>query len=277
MTANEEQFDLTPQIDEPLNSFLVVHVHNKSMIYHLTRQVLLDSTITQNTYCFFYHILAKNVNDFNEIYGSFACIIPNMITEADLYLNVNSDALEYIVQYIQTGKIDDENINQSIINEIIDLATMFGMPLLVSQMRSLLLTKDQIDSKIDLFRNGLCLLMELFLHNFKVDNETRNSLFTKNQILINKYIQEHEKTVTDLVLNSYLTKNDALLNLFVVILSNILPFVDTNLEQQESFEEEHPSFGHLDLSNNLDIGKLKELYHQYASIDKSLIELLKRK
>lgn len=282
MTANEEQFDLTPQIDEPLNSFLVIHIHNKSTHYHLTRQVLLDSTITQNTYCFFYHILAKNVNDFNEMYGSFACIIPNAEIEADLYLNVNSDALEHIIQYIQIGKIND-NVNQNTIKEIIDLATMFGMPLLVSQMRSFLPSEDQINSRFDLFRNGICLFVELLLQNLKINKETKKSLLEKSQTIINDYLQEHKQEVTELVFNSYVSKNEALLNFFLVILTNIMisvRFAPDNTESlekmDESFEEEHPSFNQLNSINNLDLEKLKEVYQQYASIDTSLLKLLKR-
>ena len=139
MEDSEEHFDLTPQI-EPVNTFKIVHLHNKSERYHLTRQVLLDSALTQNTYCFFYHILTKNLDEYNEMYGSFACLIARSGIEADLYLNVHLDALEHIVQYIQTGKLDSEDIyinNWKIIDEIIDLATMFGMPTLVSTMRNL--------------------------------------------------------------------------------------------------------------------------------------------
>lgn len=135
-----EQFDLIPQIDEPMNAFKIVHVYNKSKTYHLTRQVLLDSMLTQNTYCFFYHILARNIDDFNQIYGSFACLIDRTMIEADLYLNVDSKALDHITKYIQTTKIDSETIyteDRATIDEIIDLSTMFGMPTLVTMLRNL--------------------------------------------------------------------------------------------------------------------------------------------
>lgn len=133
-----DEFDLAPNIDEPMNSFKIVHLANQTNCYHLTRQVLLDSMLTQDTYCFFYHILAKGVDEFNDDYGSFACLIPRSEIEADLYLNVDGDALQYIVKYIQTTKIDIAEIsnkNSKIIDEIIDLATMFGMPHLVLILR----------------------------------------------------------------------------------------------------------------------------------------------
>ena len=80
-------------MEEQINFFKIVHIHNKSSRYHLTQQVLLDAIVKDSTYSFFYHILAKDVNDFNDFYGSFACIMARSEHEADLYLNVNNDAL----------------------------------------------------------------------------------------------------------------------------------------------------------------------------------------
>ncbi len=137
---DNEIFDLTPQIECPTNSFKIIHIHNRSETYHLTRQVLLDSMLTQNTYCFFYHILSKNVEEFNHIYGSFAFLISRSAIEADIYLNVHPDALNYIVTYIQTTKINIDEIFQKsvkIFDEIVELAIMFGMPLLVSTIRQI--------------------------------------------------------------------------------------------------------------------------------------------
>lgn len=140
MADNDEIFDLTPQIESPTNSFKVVHLHNRSDQYHLTRQVLLDSILTQNTYCFFYHILSKSIDEFNQMYGSFACIISRSTIEADLYLNVDIIALNHIIFYIQTTKIDGQQIcttSHKTVDEIIGLAIIFGMPLLVSTMRQI--------------------------------------------------------------------------------------------------------------------------------------------
>jgi hypothetical protein len=129
--------------NECLNSFGIVHIHNKSMVYHLTRQTLLDSalpiptdeSLTQNTYSFFYDILSFDPKYFNQNYGSFAYIIPRSAEEADLYLNVNPLALDYIINFVQTEKlslVDDREIDQ-----IVDLATIFAMPDLVEQLRKI--------------------------------------------------------------------------------------------------------------------------------------------
>lgn len=137
MSDTEEQFNLVPQIDAPMNTFKVVHFSNKSSKYHLTRQVLLDSVLTDNPYCFFYHVLAKNTDEFNEMYGLFACLIPRNQSEAEIFLNVNADALNYIIDYVQTGKIpiDTSKNNPDMIHDLIDLATMFGMPSLVAHVK----------------------------------------------------------------------------------------------------------------------------------------------
>lgn len=147
---SEENFDLSPQIGDPGNAFLLVHVHNRSTVYHMTRQTLLDSIITQDTYCFFYHIVAKSALEFNKMYGSFAYLMWKNTTEANLYLNVDSEALEHIIKYIQTGKINVSD-NKSI-DEIIDLATMFGMSNLVAMLRmDDKLNKGTLDKILDEF------------------------------------------------------------------------------------------------------------------------------
>ena len=193
MTDNEEQFDLTPQIDEPMNTFRVVHLHNKSAVYHLTRQVLLDSALTQNTYCFFYHILTKNSDEFNEIYGSFACLIGRSRIEADLYLNVHPDSLENIVQYVQTGKLNGEDIysnNWETIDEIIDLATIFGMPTLVSTMRNLHPNEEKIKNVLNVIKYISHSILELY--NKHID-QTYD--IEKNMELINNFIEENTEQI----------------------------------------------------------------------------------
>ena len=138
-----ETLDFTSEQNIDLNDFKIIHIHNQSQTYHLTRQVLLDSVLTQDTYSFFYHILLLDTSIFNEDYGSFACIIDRTSHEADLYLNVNPDALHHIINFIQTGKIDclsiynKDNKDKILVNEIFDLATMFAMPNLVDKFREI--------------------------------------------------------------------------------------------------------------------------------------------
>ncbi|XWV26098.1 hypothetical protein QJ857_gp0982 [Tupanvirus soda lake] len=195
MTDNEEQFDLAPQIDQPMNPYKIIHLYNKSNVYHLTRQVLLDSRLTQDTYCFFYHILAKNMDEFNEIYGSFACLINRNRAEADLYLNVDSESLEHIIKYIQTGKLDAKNIysnNWKIIDEIIDLATMFGMPTLVSMMRNLHPNDEDINFQIQYIKQIANILIKIYLEIIDDDNDN-DDLYLK----VDQFITENKNEIVD--------------------------------------------------------------------------------
>ena len=165
MSDNQEQFDLTSPNEEPINPFKIVHVYNQSDKYHLTRQVLLDSSLTQNTYCFFYHILSKDIDEFNKIYGSFACLIARNLIEADLYLNVDVEALHHIIKYIQTSKMSAEDIysyNWKTIDEIIDLATMFGMPILVSNLRNLHPNDQEIERELENIKYSFCDTIKLY-------------------------------------------------------------------------------------------------------------------
>ena len=56
MTENEKQYDSIPKNDKPTNIFKISHICNKSDTCHLTRYVLMDSTLTHTAYCFFYHL-----------------------------------------------------------------------------------------------------------------------------------------------------------------------------------------------------------------------------
>ena len=217
--TTEEQFDLAPNIDEPMNEFKVVHLYNKSKKYHLTRQVLLDSVLTQNTYCFFYHILAKNIDEFNKMYGSFACLFDRSRYEADLYLNVDSEALEHIVKYIQTSKIDGISIyasNWKIIDEIIDLATMFGMPILVSMLRSLHPSQEKIDKTITYLQDLITNMMVIY-KNYVDPNYD----FDKNYHTVKTFIGENNQLIVDTVIKNNIY-NVSLNHKWVDLLTNIL-------------------------------------------------------
>lgn len=185
MVENDEQFLLTPNIDEPMNPFKIVHLHNKTKTYHLTRQILLDSILTQNAHCFFYHILTKGSDEFNIIYGSFACLIMRKQNEADVYLNVNTLALKYIVKYIQTNKLYNVSlISDKKLDKITDLATVFGMPVLVTHLRN---TNPKLKNIKNLFER-----MEIFFNLVvKIYENKTNYNFDK----IKNFIKAFEKKV----------------------------------------------------------------------------------
>ncbi|AEQ60506.1 hypothetical protein [Acanthamoeba polyphaga mimivirus] len=151
-----ENFDPTQHIEEPMNDLEIIHIHNKNNTYHLTKQILLDSMVPNNVHCFFYHILTKNSEEFNKIYGSYARLIVRNIEEADLYLNVDNDAFNHIINYIQTSKINGEKIyneNWKKIDDIIDLATILGMGNLVTTLRKLHPTEEEINRKIGIIKS----------------------------------------------------------------------------------------------------------------------------
>lgn len=135
--ADGEEFYLNQQIDEPINDFIVVHIYNMSETYHLTKQILLDARLIQKSDCFFYQILTREMEEFNSLY-SFSCLIARSNIEADLYLNVDKEAFGHIVEYIQTNQIDVAAIytNSKLFYKVMDLASMFVMPTLVSILKN---------------------------------------------------------------------------------------------------------------------------------------------
>lgn len=131
MSETQLAFELNPQIRTPNNMFAVVHIYNQSDTYHLIRQLLVDSAMTESPYNFFYQILALPVSEFNTSYGSFAYIAPRYAdTEADVYLNVDAEALNYIIRYMQTAQL------VKFPTSVLDLATMFAMSNLINIIRS---------------------------------------------------------------------------------------------------------------------------------------------
>ena len=127
--------DFTPEINITSNLFRVVHIYNQSNKIHLTRQILMDSSLTQDTCSFFYHILSMDIDEFNNRYGSFAYLTEKDMYEGKLYINVNHEALMYIINFIQTNKIIQVR-KSSLVNEIIDLAIIFGMPNLIEKIKN---------------------------------------------------------------------------------------------------------------------------------------------
>lgn len=216
----EKQFDSSLRTDEPKNKFWIVHVHNKSEIYHLTRQVLLDSRLEQDTYCFFYHILSKDINEFNEMYGSFACLIPkyhnydyegtnlscllpkyHIYEAADLYLNVNSNALECIIKYVQTGKIDYSEVCASgwkNVEEIIDLATMFAMPNLVSLLRNF----QSSEEAKDMYLKKVKEYIDFFDKMYNVYNKNSRD-YDKFISGLNNFVDENKGFLVDFYKDNY--------------------------------------------------------------------------
>ena len=270
MTDTQEQFDLTPQIEEPVNGFKIVHLCNQSDKYHLTRQVLLDSSLTQDTYCFFYHILAMNMEEFNKMYGSFACLIDQSVAEADLYLNVDADALRHIVKYIQTGKINGKDIyadNWKTIDEIIDLATMFGMPELVTELRNLHPSESCIGSSINMMRE--CAAAMLYLWKKYVDDKYDVEKYMEK---VDQFIDQNKEDITNTFIKSQMYNMSPFTGKLISILISLflVPLVNNT----------HSLFNHRDLFNTRDLmekmtehgSEMPEYYEQYAASVKNLFK-----
>lgn len=186
-----------------MSQFGIVHIHNKSTQYHLTFQVLYDLKLILESESdgFFYHILSKNPNEFNKLYGSFAYIIHKSSDEADLYLNVDDLALHHIIQYVQAGKINGEKIystNWKIIDEIINLSTIFGMPNLVQTMRKL----HPSEEKIEEFFNKIKTFSSLILSVINTLNLDFDS--SACQEAIDDFILNHKSDIVDTYFKSSL-------------------------------------------------------------------------
>ena len=233
---NDEIFDLTPHIGSATNLFKIIHLYNRSDTYHLTRQVLLDSMLRQNTYCFFYHILFKNIDEFNEMYGSFACLISRSAIEADLYLNVDSQALYHIICYIQTTKIDGDEIyltNGKIVDEIIELAVIFGMPLLVSTMRQIQPTDSQIADHIVVFRSKI----KLFIQNYFPWILGYLQIHDQIQIHIDNCIDDYINQNKDQIIKYTLKKNSKNMEYLCRSIINIIMCVMCNNNRSQEINE----------------------------------------
>lgn len=113
--------------------YQVVHFHNHQDVYHLSRQILLDSQIAHGEHCCFYRLLSTDTDQFNRDYCSFATIIPRTEVEADVYLNVDRESLQTVLRYIQTGRLNGCQLSR----ELVDLAYVFGLTKLVSAIQDL--------------------------------------------------------------------------------------------------------------------------------------------
>ena len=167
--------------------FSVIHIHNQSLVYHLTGQLLQDLLFSEGQHCLFYQILDLNAEVFNRYYGSFATLLARSDQEADLYLNVDPEALSTVIQYIQTSKLV---LPGCYVSHVLDLAVMFGMCKMVSDIRHI--TDSQFDVMKEAFKQLLSRCSNIdsvtqILDKFCVDNQNElHSLF--NQGLHVKYI-----------------------------------------------------------------------------------------
>lgn len=145
-TFNEPHSVSEPQ--ENMNTHHgVVHFYNKNETYHLTFTALRDVSNFEAEDNFFQQLLTNNIDAFNQDsnYGSFAYLCQKSATERNLFLNVNTKALNFIVNYVQTSILDTMDLVYSqmqftipasnYLDEIINLATILNMPQLLEKLR----------------------------------------------------------------------------------------------------------------------------------------------
>jgi len=243
---SKQTIETTAKYEQLTNQFRVVHVYNQSKVYHLTRQILSDCaltsdcdptsdcSLTQDNYCFFYHILSKDTNEFNSLYSSFACLIERSSIEADLYLNVDEDALYHIIRYIQTNKINGVDIyteNWKTVDELIDLATMFGMPSLVSEMRALQPPEEHTKSVVDMFRQCFHILRLLYQQYVGSDLDVNI-----DQVL-DDFVSKNKQVIDNVVKNNYHQKNPFGIKFFALIVQTFFIPLFTHY-----FKSNHSSF-----------------------------------
>jgi len=270
-----EQFNLTPQIDEPTCTFKIVHLNNRSDTYHLTRQVLLDATLTQSTYCFFYHILAMDMDDFNKMYGSFACLIARSEIEADIYLNVDPEALNYIIKYVQTNKINGAQIyshNWKIIDEMIDLATMFGMPNLVSMLRNLHPSEENITQTIQILKDVGENILTMYKEN--IDSDYKIEIYLNR---FYKFLEENRESIIDVFIKKNMYTMDPFTNKFLMLLCEVLitPALCKYIKYYRGKEKNH--FGNKQSDSSNIAEEIKNHFENKQCNPRDIVEEIKDK
>jgi hypothetical protein len=150
--TEQQDFDLCPHYDPQNNTFGIVHLNNENYTCHLTSTLLQNSALREDNCCFFYQILALSVEEFNKKYSSFAFLSIKK-GEAYLYMNVAQNHFYNILVYLRSFDIklrdftgnnhycmskDEYDYYSNIMVGTMDLATLLGMPTLVSLVRDII-------------------------------------------------------------------------------------------------------------------------------------------
>lgn len=139
----DNTLDVTERVAEPVNNIGAVVFVLRNHRFNLTRQVLIDSCDYHGQHTFFYHILTLDPDEFNEKYGRHAYFQNVEYGTANILLNMNISAFEYIVDCLELGFIkftklhygymENTNINVDMhmeithLENILDMTAIFGM------------------------------------------------------------------------------------------------------------------------------------------------------
>lgn len=116
----------------------MVCLHNRNDTYYLPFAALENSGQTDGNSSFFYRLIASSPSTNNTTFGNF-CWMHNDTPRglgytADVYLNVDPEALNLINDYVQRDLLPTE-ISSILLRTTIDLAAIMGMPTLVASLR----------------------------------------------------------------------------------------------------------------------------------------------
>lgn len=118
-------------------SYAMVCIHNRNDTYYLPFAALENSGTIDGNSSFFYRLIAAPPLEINNVFGSFCWMHESHRGSghtADVYLNVDPEALNIINNYVQRNLLPAE-FSPSSLTHVIDLATIMGMPVLVASLR----------------------------------------------------------------------------------------------------------------------------------------------
>lgn len=221
---------------QPISDFEVVHLHNKSKQYHLTKRLLFRSMELEGGLCFFSpYFYLHQPSFFHSFFGSFATLINKNAKEIDVYLNEDEDALNYIIEYIQNHQLDPKSIytnSWETFNKTIILSRRMRLCHLTEALSSIKPREKEIEKRFNLWKNSiecLCYLADSSIcrkFNIKLDHTRLNSNLEK---FFQRY---HDSFIDNFIKQTFHcenTKSHQIMELCYIYLSALLGnFFDKN-------------------------------------------------
>ena len=139
--------------------------------------------------------------NFNDNYGSFAYIESENSYHANLYMNVDSAALDYIIEYVQKRIINKKIISSEEIDQLIDLATLFAMPDLVDQLRKKIPPESYVTTIEFFFKNVIKLIVLTIYEKKHIVCEE-----DKINLIIDNFFIKNKQMISTIIVNLYNSK-----------------------------------------------------------------------
>jgi hypothetical protein len=199
----------------------IVNIHNKNDTYYLTSRTIYRSAAKEDINTMFLDAIVMNRQTFNKTHNLSAYIQPNSVSPnpeaVDLYLNVNPEALRYVIDYIQRGEINGPAIYSNcyeMVGEISNLAAIFGMPLLSKLLQELEPDPAEIEPYAEIVHNlaKYCMLVAK-THDIDCANDS-------NEILA-EFFKKHDKEITDYLFKRTYYQRTPLFNDLIMLLIDL--------------------------------------------------------